>query len=415
MILAIDLGSTSFKASVFDSRLREVGMGSHCLSYHFRAGGHIELEVNRVDAALRGALGKAGVQKQDIRAVAITSQAQTFAMMSEGGQVTGPFISWQECRANEVCQTLEKKLPDFGDHASFGALSPALQICKVSRLRPASRARLLPLPSYVLLKLTGEFATDNNMAAMSGLYSLPLKGWWPDALRGCGLRESQLPQVIPVGQVAGLTSRDAKRFGIGAGIPVVLAGNDQSAGGYAARLEESASLLITLGTAQVAYACCRRMPRPRAGTIRGPYPGGLFYRMAADSCGGNVVNWAESVLAACHDDAGFFREAQGAPKGCHGLLFDAAMASGQGGWTNLGLHHTRADLARSILESLAQRMTELVGRLDIPIKGRDVLAAGGGSKQPLWRNIVSEALDTTLERTQANPVLGAARMARAHL
>ncbi len=194
-----------------------------------------------------------------------------------------------------------------------------------------------------------------------------------------------------------------------------MAGNDQTAGGYAARLETKDSLLITLGTAQVAYTCCPRMPRARAGTIRGPYPGGLFYRMAADGCGGNIVNWAQTLLAGCNNDAGFFGEAQKAPRGCHGLVFNAAMDAGHGGWTNLGLHHTSADLARSILESLSTRMATLVDRLDLSLKGREVLAAGGGSMQPLWRKIVSETLAAKLIRTKANPLLGAARMAKQHI
>ena len=415
MILAIDLGSTSFKAAVFDSRLREVDFGRHCLSYRSGAGGRVELNVATVDAALRGALAESGAERHEIRAIAITSQAQTFTVLDERGRAQGPFISWQDRRATAACEVLRRKLPAFGKHTSFGDLSPSLQVCQIRHLCPGSRTRPLSLPSYVLMRLTGEMTTDNNIAAMSGLYSLLLKGWWPDAVRGCGLREAQLSKVIPIGEVAAHTTPAARRFGLPAGIPVVLAGNDQTAGGYAAGLDTKRSLLITLGTAQVAYACCRRMPQPRVGTIRGPYPGGLFYRMVADSCGGNVVKWAESVLAGCHDDAGFFGEAQRAPYGCHGLVFDASLNSGEGGWANLGFHHTRADLARSILEALSSRMAEVVARLNLPLKGREVLVAGGGSLSPLWRNMVSDALGAKLMRTKANPLSGAARMASQHI
>ncbi|MEI6168388.1 MAG: FGGY-family carbohydrate kinase [bacterium] len=415
MILAIDLGSTSFKAAVFDSRLREVGGGGHRLLHRFGAGGQVELDVAVVETALRGALASARVATHDIQAIAITSQAQTFTVLDERGRAKGPFFSWQDRRSTAACEELKQKLPEFGEHTSFGNLGPSHQLSQIRHLQPGAKMRPIALPSYVLMLLTGETVTDNNMAAMSGLYSLPLKGWWPEALRGCGLREQQMSKVIPIGEVAAQTASAASRFGLKAGIPVVLAGNDQTAGGYAARLDTKESLLITLGTAQVAYACCRRMPPPRVGTIRGPYPGGRFYRMAADSCGGNVVNWAETVLAGCHDDAGFFREAQAAPAGSHGLVFDAALASGQGDWANLGLHHTRADLARSILEGLSRRMAELVKRLDLDLKGREVLAAGGGSLQPLWRKIVSDALGAKLVRTKANPLLGAARMAKEHV
>lgn len=412
MILAIDMGSTSFKAAVFDSHLREISTGSHLLSYRFGAGGRVEVDVASVEEALRCALVSAGVGKQEIRAIALTSQAQTFTVVDAQGRAQRPFISWQDRRAGAACEELKRMLPEFGEHSSFGSVDPALQICQFRTLKLGARLRPLALPSYVLMLLSGETAIDNNLAAMSGLYSLPMQGWWPAALGGCGVRESQLAKVIPVGSVAAVTTGAAKRYGIPAGIPVVLAGNDQTAGGYGACLETRGGLLITLGTAQVAYACCNRMPKPGAGTIRGPYPGGLFYRMAADSCGGNVVNWAETLLFGDRDDAAFFREAQRAPSGCHGVVFDAALDLEQGGWTQLGVHHTRADLARSVLETLSRRMTDLVNQLGGKRAGRKILVAGGGSAQPLWRNIVAESLGADLVRTQADPLLGAARMAQ---
>ncbi len=411
MILSLDLGSTSFKAAVFDGQLRELSVGRQRLNHRYGKGGHVELEVATVERAVRGALAGAGVGTHEIHAIALTSQAQTFTVLDGRGRAQRPFISWQDQRAGAACDELKKILPDFGEHGSFGNVSPALQICQLRNLKLGARLRPVSLPSYVLMLLTGDTATDNNLAAMSGLYSLPLKGWWPAALHGCGVRVEQLSRVIPVGSVAAETSGAARRLGLRAGIPVILAGNDQTAGGYAARLESRKAMLITLGTAQVAYACCQRMPQARAGTIRGPYPGGIFYRMAADGCGGNVVNWAGPVLTGGQVDDGFFKEAQRAPRGCHGLEFDANLDAGQGGWKNLGFHHTRADLARSILESLSGRMVALVNRLGLPMQGRQILAAGGGSAQPVWRKILGEALGTNLKRITADPLLGAARMA----
>lgn len=415
MILAVDLGSTSFKAAIFDRRLREVGAGSHRLPHRFGAGQKVEIDVESVHTALRGALTQAGVGDHDIRVVALTSQAQTFTLVDKGGRARMPFISWQDRRATVDADELHRILgKDFGNHTSFGRVGPGLFIAKVRQAKPAARLMPLKLPSYVLRLWTGASVTDDNIAAMGGLYSLPLQGWWPAAVRACGLDEQQLPRLIPVGEVAAETTAEARRYGLPRGIPIVLAGNDQTAGGYAARLDTRDALLITLGTAQVAYACCKRMPSPRLGTIRGPYPGGLYYRMAADGCGGNIVNWAQTFIAGCQDDNGFFGAAARAPRGCHGLVFDASLDKESGSWQNLGLHHTEAELTRSILESLSRRMADLVRGLDVDVKGRKVLAAGGGSLRPLWRQIVSEALGAKLVRADGRPLLGAARMAAQH-
>ena len=330
MILAIDLGSTSFKAAVFDRRLRQLASGSARLSHRFGRGRCVEIEVASVQAALRGALAAAKVSTQDIQLIALTSQAQTFTLVDAMGRALCPFISWQDTRAAEACAVLQRRLADFSEHSSFGEVLSGLQISHLGRIRPGRSSMPLKLPTYITRLWSGESVIDENLAAMSGLYSLPLQGWWPDALRACGLNVRQMPRLIPVGEIAAQTTSAATRFGLPAGVPIVLAGNDQTAGGYAARLETGKALLITLGTAQAVYACCARMPRPRPGTIRGPYPGGRFYRMAADSCGGNIVNWAQTIIAGCGDDAHFFREAARAPQGCHGLAFDAALDAGRG-------------------------------------------------------------------------------------
>ena len=79
------------------------------------------------------------------------------------------------------------------------------------------------------------------------------------------------------------------------------------------------------------------------------------------------------------------------------------------------MNHTRADLARSILEGLSRRMAGLVRNLGVPVKGHRVLVAGGGSTRPLWRKILAVELGATLVVTDADPLLGAARMAIRHL
>ena len=414
MILAIDLGSTSFKVAVFDSRLRQVSEGSHRLVHRYSSGGQVEIEVASVEAALRGAVTAARVGDHAIKAIALTSQAQTFTLVDNRGRAQMPFVSWQDTRPVIACAALKRRLPAFGLHSSFGEPIPGLQICQLRRVRPGAGLMPLKLPSYVLRLWTGASVTDNNIAAMSGLYSLVLSGWWPEALRVCGLQESQMPQVIPVGEVAAETMAAARRFGLPVGVPVVLAGNDQTSGAYGAQLERKGALLLTLGTAQVAYRCSKRMPRPKPGLIRGPYPGGQFYGMAAGSCGGSIVNWARTVLPGCADDASFFREAARAPRGCHGLVFDASLDAGRGGWEQLGLHHTRADLARSVIESLSRRMAVLVDEVGGGAKGGEALVAGGGSTQPLWRRTLAETLGLRLKATEARPLLGAARMALPH-
>lgn len=427
MILALDLGSTSFKAAVLDRRLRLLGFGRRPIQHRFAPGGRVELDVEEACTALAGAIREAirsaDIQAATLRAVGLTSQAQTFTVISARGRPLLPFISWQDTRAAQACARLRDSpvLHELPRHCSFGTLLPALQLCQLKHLqttRPqllAAPTRVVQLPTFFVQRWTGTAVIDENLAAMSGLYSLATRTWWPAALRACGLREDHLPRVGSLGGVAGETGPDAARFGLPQGIPVVLAGNDQTAGAHGAGLSENRALLVTLGTAQVAYAYCNQLPRAHPALVRGPFPHGGYYRLAADSLGGNLVNWAKTALAGCATDGSFFRQAALASPGCQGLDLAPGDDPSQLTWRNLGLHHAPPDFARSVLECLTQRMAGMIRQLGRRPTRTKVLVAGGGSASSVWVRMLAETLGTPVALTSGQPFLGAARMALAAL
>jgi len=417
MILSIDLGSTSFKAAVFDSDLNMLGEGRALLQYRFDGGGIVELGVAHAEQSFRSAVGSALAQSRvrasEIRGVGVTSQAQTFTVGPEKGSPKIPFVSWQDTRS---LQAPCVPWPDFGSHCGFHEQIPGLLVSKLLYLQnqtgqeligPADRVWLLP--TWFVWKLTGKAVADDNLAGMSGLYSLVHGGWWPEALTRCGLTTAHLPALAPPASVAAYTAEAAVDWGLPSGIPVVLAGNDQTAGAWGADLHVNRAVLITLGTAQVAYRCLDSLPAPAEGCLRGTYGDGCAFQMAADDCGCAVVEWAKDLLACGSGDA-FFDMASGAPRGCDGLVFDPDLGTGRGAWRGIGRNHTPAHFARSVIESLVSRMNGMVRRISGPGGPARVLVAGGGSRHALWVDLLSEALGVSVTRSSATPLLGAAIM-----
>ncbi len=435
-ILAIDLGSTAFKTAVFDMSLQKQAEGAARLDYRYAPGGRIELQVDHVEqscrAAISQALESANVDADELAALAITSQAQTFTLLDQNDTAKMPFISWQDTRAGAACEMLQADptLSDFARHSSFGQILDALQICQIRFLQETQPGfikptdQILKLPSWLVHRLSGRARLDQNLAAMSGLYSMSLGDWWPEALSACRLERSQLPELVKIGTVAAQTSQAAQGWGIPAGLPIVLAGNDQTAGAFGAELEtvchpqkevvpgtNGSAALVTLGTAHVVYACGPIDVEPGEKVIRGPYPGGLHYRLAADSCGGNVVDWARTVLAGCESVEAFYEAVARGEPGCHGATFNAELPSDTGGWSGVGMHHGRDDLARAVIESLNERIAQMIEWLKINPADSAILVAGGGSRSRVWVDMLSDRLGTELKRTEADPLRGAARMA----
>lgn len=423
MILGVDLGSTVFKAEVFDRALRRLGRGAAPVAYAPADGNRVEMPVAENEAAFRaaiaGALDTAGVRADGLHAVALASQAQTFTLRALDGTARFPFLSWRDtrCESNNVASRL---LPDFAGHCSVADCLPGLTVSMLSFLRDqASRPLVAPddlllwLPTWFVMDLTGRAAVDANLAAMSGLYSLVRGDWWRDALDLCGLLPRNLPALCGLGAVAGPTVPAAAKYGLPAGIPVVLAGNDQTAGAYGAAVHERDAVLVSLGTAQVVYVALPTLPAAASGLMRGPYPGGRFYRLGADSFGAGTVNWARAVLPGCGEEKDFDRAAADAPPDCHGVRFVADGPAGTGRWTGLdGPEATVADQARAVLVTLTERLGALLGLLGVDVRERPVLLSGGGSESEPWRDCLRRQLHLKLLPVgAASPPLGAARMA----
>ncbi|MEI6518706.1 MAG: FGGY-family carbohydrate kinase [bacterium] len=425
MYLAIDLGSTSFKAAVFTTDLQRVGSGEERVTHIYPGAGKVELPVDEAVIAFKvciaNAIASAKISPESITAIAITSQAQTFTIMdADTGKCRISFRSWQDERALPTCQQVQGFAPwnSFSEIAGVSSLLPSLQaamllhLTRIENFALSPSDMLMPLPSYFVYLLSGCHVTDNNIAAMSGLYSLSAGTWWKEAVENCGFNTEQLPQLHDIGTVAAITGEMASELGLLSGIPIVLAGNDQTAGAFGAEMS-SGGVLATLGTALVAYKVQDYLPEFNSNriAIRGPYPDGKYFLLATDNNGGNVINWAVAILGYGDDYQKFFTNALSAPHGSNGLVFTPDLTSGIGSWRNLSFYHTRADIARSVMESIVARIGNLIMQLQ-PDKSQPVFLAGGGIKAAGWVDMLAQEIGIAVIPIQADPLLGAARMTK---
>jgi len=420
IVLAIDLGSSSFKAAVYGDAEEPLGEAAVAIEYDRGADGSVELDVRRAEeafaSAASGAIASAGAVASDCAALSITSQAQTYAVVDERGEAKTRFVSWLDARGREDATDIARRLPEFAEHCSFGAVGTGLQITKLVYLARTGAATIAPtdrvwaLPAYLAAALTGRPSLDANSAAMTGLYSLRLGTWWPDALDLCGLRPAQLPDLVPVGTPVGRAGDGAARLGVSPGLPLVLAGNDQTAGAYGAGVRPGGDALLTIGSAHVAYAATHDLCDAAPGTARGPFPGGGHYVLASND-GGDVVRWAARTLDGGMTFAEFYRLAASAPPGCDGARFELAPDGGTGTWTG-DETPSPANAARAVVEELAHHAFEMASAVLARTGVAGIRLAGGGLRADVWLDALSREFGTPLATTTASPALGAARMAQ---
>lgn len=391
-ILAIDLGTSAFKAGVVDERGLVGPPAVVPYSVDIR-GGRVTCPLQHLTRAatraLRGALRTATEQHVRVAAIGIASQAQTFVAFDDQDRPLGPAVVWTDAGAVAEADAAAAALPDFAATSGFIRPSPLQLLPKLIRRQredgPAHR--LLLLNEWLAWWLTGEAYGDEVNQGMGGLFDITNRRWNERALALAGLEPTNLAEVYPAaGHAARLTSYRCSQFAQGS-VPVYLCGNDQSAAALGAGLSGPGERYAGFGTAMVVYALETSPAAPTSAeqiTGLSPLPG-LRFRLAVESECGNVL---EQLAKQLYHRGGVARLIDAAtaadPADAARHPFDPALPTDRCG---LRLAGRREEVARAALEYFAARFGELLAQ----VSGSDHLAAGGGlSRSAAWLGFLAD-------------------------
>ena len=243
-ILAIDQGTTSSRAIVFDSQLSVVASAQQEFPQHFPASGWVEHEPEdiweSVLATCRQALAEAALSAGDIAAIGITNQRETTLVWDRRtGRAIQRAIVWQDRRTADVCAELARAGHDEAVAACTGLrLDPYFSATKIAWLLdnvPGARRRAEAgelafgtVDSFLLWRLTGGkvHATDATNAARTMLFDIHRGVWDEGMLALFRVPAAILPEVRDCSGRFGETAADL----FGAPIPVRgIAGDQQAA------------------------------------------------------------------------------------------------------------------------------------------------------------------------------------------
>lgn len=420
MILAADLGSTNFKAALFTPNGDRVGEASVPVPCEVHTSTRAELSPHAVvetfEQAVTSTLAAAGVPGTDVQRVSITSQAQTFCLCGYDGSAMSSFTSWSDQRAEREAARLQSLLGDCfhqrtgWPHPAAGQLA-AQALWTTNHIKEASENYFVTLPSYLAMCLGAPFVIDRNLAAMTGLYDIPGRSWWPAALEATGLQAGQLGMLVEPGQpVAARRPAAGKLRGSVTPREVILAGNDHTAAAVACACSAQRAIL-TVGTAGVFYR------RPSAGGtgplsstgIWGPYPSGGSYELHffPDAC--CALDWADSFLFGRIDSEAFASAAREAGT-AGGVRFNPAGWGSPTAWIGQG---TRGQKAMAVLQGIAESLQGLAACvLEKPLCAElEIVVIGGGSRIDFWMQMLADVLQRDLTRVATDSLDGAARLA----
>ncbi len=243
-VLALDEGTTSARAALYDSEGRRFAMEAAAVQSSFPHPGWVEQDADQIwqsqlESARRTLLtGK--VEARDVAAIGITNQRETTVVWDrKTGQPVSPAIVWQCRRTAEFCQALAASPQAAAIIEKTGLVIDAYfsgsKIRWILENVPDARARanngdLLfgNVDTWLIWKLTNGkvHVTDASNASRTMLMNLDSGEWDSDLLRTFDIPSSMLPRIVSSSEVVGATHAEH----LGAEIPIAgIAGDQQAA------------------------------------------------------------------------------------------------------------------------------------------------------------------------------------------
>jgi len=242
-ILAIDQGTTSSRAIIFDGKMQIVAIGQKEFTQHYPASGWVEHDPEEIwDTtvwSVKKALKDAKLEASDVAAIGITNQRETVVIWDKAtGKAIHNAIVWQDRRTARMCEKLKKQglEPKFTKKTGllldpyFSGTKIAWLLDKVKGARKrAEKGELLAgtIDSFLIWRLTGGKAhvTDATNASRTLVYNIETNDWDAELLKILDIPGKMLPEVKDCAADFGVTEKAL----FGAEIPILGVAGDQQA------------------------------------------------------------------------------------------------------------------------------------------------------------------------------------------
>lgn len=435
MLIALDIGTSSARAGVYDDAGRAVPGRFHQAPYAPALtpdGGSEHDPQTLLDAAARclDAICADRPRLDSVRGVGVATFWHGLLGFDGANRAVTPLYTWADSRSAGEATLLKGALDDDALHARTGCHLHSVywpaKLRWLARARPEEARRVVrwgSIAEHLELALFGEATTSVSLASGTGLLDLERVRWDPEALAAADIEESRLFRLRDLREPRrGLRSPWARRWPPLASVPWFPAVGDGAASSIGSDCADASRLALNVGTSAAL----------RVVTLDAPPPRGLWrYRLdrrrtllgGATNEGGNLFAWCRDLLR-LPDDAALEAALAAATPDAHGLTVLPFVAGERSpGWrgarraviAGLSLDTRPVDIARAALEAVALRLALIHGLL-VPHASRDhiVVASGGAiARSRAWTRMIADALGRplTLSRESEATSRGAALLA----
>jgi len=428
-ILAHDLGTSGNKATLYDleGNVACSVIGSYPTHYPFD--GAVEHDPEQwwqaVCACTRDLLERSGVSAADIACVSFGGIMMGCLVVDRGGKPLRNMLIWADTRSAKQERfmlervDMERGYRITGHRPSASYAAAKLLWIKDNEPENYQKAyKMLHAKDYIVLKLTGVFATDYSDASGTNLLELENKRWSSELLEAWGIRADLMPDLHASAEVVGsVTPEAARATGLLAGTPVVIGGGDGSCAAVGAGVVAEGNTYNVIGSSSwISMAARKPYFDPEMRTFNWVHlDPALITPCGTMQAAGYSYSWYRDTLCGPEANAARIAGVSAYPilnqhidkskPGAGGLLYLPYLLGersphwnheARGAFIGLGVSTTREDMTRAVLEGVGFNLKIILDVLEKHTQADSITMIGGGAKGTEWLQILADIWGKTL-------------------
>lgn len=445
IFLAIDVGTTAVRVSALNEEYEVLSCKK--MEYQLATNGrwvtlNPEIYWNYTKEGIQKVL--LNCDRTRIVGISVTTQGETLIPVDENGKALYDAVVWLDGRA-------EKQAEKIADVISQEAFYKRTGVVGCNELTPISKLLwfkeeeqavygkakyFLLLEDYIIFRLSRKIVTEKSLLSTTGYFDIMEDRLWTELLEKLGLDAEKIPPVLDCGEIVGSVSKEVSAMGLPKETLVVTGAMDQVCGAIGAGNYIPGNLTETTGTAlcigktieKACMECTDGVPVYRH------YRKDLQLLLPVCMTAGMALKWfkdnfcAEEILKAeqtgrdVYDLLNDLAESAKTLAGgvvmlpyLNGSLQPYQAPEFKGGFLGVGLHSTKADFVRALMEGVAFMLKENLVLLEQTGTGSSCLISmGGGAKSDIWCQIKADITGMEIHTLKDNETasIGAAMLCK---
>lgn len=317
-ILAIDVGTTSFKAGIFTNQLELIKETTLYYSASVHSHGKAEIDTNLWWQAFKSTTQDLKPYLSDVGIVSLSVTTPGLVPMNSAGQALGPAILFFDQRSTAQAKSIRKAIGEetFIKEACNLPVSGGSSLCSMLWIREnqpdiwRKTYKFGHTNTYIAKRLTGRWAIDPSTTSITGLYHTRENNltWLDTVLEKCGIPPEKLPTLMNSYDSVGEILPDiADKLGLARDTIVLCGGNDAVLAALSVGLKDSGQIINISGTCDIMVACIDKPIGSEDYNIRSHVLPDRWVTFFVLNTGGKALEWFHSVFCQDMSDEDYYK------------------------------------------------------------------------------------------------------------